>query len=987
MGYSKRAGRIIAMIIGLMLLVSQSVLIAPNTSFGLSLAGVSGTEASGTQTVLAFTSDVHTKATAYTASNRLGTWIDKMNNKYGHIDAMSFAGDMAEYNVTESQFWTDTQNAMDVVSGKGLTAFYTTGNHEYDPGNFTPAKNATTARYSLNTEVKVGYNYRIYCLGSMSETQEYTEAQITSLTGYLNSVGNDKPIFIVTHYPLHYVARYGTNSERITAGASDVIGVLNNAATGGTPNDPSDDKKIVFLWGHNHTNASWNEDKYDEIFKPGAQLQPGSSASALQTIDFYYAAAGCMSDSEKGSGSAAVKGKGLIITVDDNGLLTFTYYDANSKDVTEGGSYAEPVPVAVTDLSIDEADGAGETGLSVETGRRLQLHATVEPSGATCRTVTWSSGDPTVATVDSSGKVKGVSVGQTTITAALTDSVTGNDFTADVKVSVTQRSTSGTPYVLTNTLTPGKKYIIASASSGEAYALMNDNGSVSSDEVVIDGDTIYTDDEDLVFTAQGSGTTISDLCNGGRYLKASSEGLQLNTTAGSSRPWEYSGSNHTLRNYKSGSNPSYYYVYYEDNGFTTSKVTGSSHIVYLFKEAEPDVSYNVSFKVENGKWNDNSDAEKKVVVTGPADSVALSADQIPAVGNKPDNGYKAGSWNPVPSASTVITGNTTYTYTYAAKTAPTYTAPGAKSLTYSGYAQDLISKGTVNGGTMYYALGNGGQAPTNDAAWSTSVPKGTNAGSYDVYFRIKGDDDYLDVSPIKMSGVAIAKASLTVNASGYRGIKDGNPHGIKVTLSPSSSGAVVYYSTSTVLTENNYAAAGITDNPAFTDAGKTTVYYYIHVPSGNYRPSQTTGSAVVDIYEQSDPEPTPGPDPTPTPDPKPQPKPAPAPAAPSVAPATPAEIQDLPNVKISKPAKGKKAITVKWKKVSKKNRKRIAGIEVQITGPGVDKVVTAGKKKTSKKIKGLLPKQAYSCRVRTYNYIGGVKHVSAWSNWKTAKTK
>ncbi|MBE6040047.1 MAG: hypothetical protein E7219_03680 [Clostridiales bacterium] len=108
---------------------------------------------------------------------------------------------------------------------------------------------------------------------------------------------------------------------------------------------------------------------------------------------------------------------------------------------------------------------------------------------------------------------------------------------------------------------------------------------------------------------------------------------------------------------------------------------------------------------------------------------------------------------------------------------------------------------------------------------------------------------------------------------------------------------------------------------------------------------------------------------------------------PYVAPAAPAEIQDLPYVKASKPAKGKKAITVKWKKVKKKNQKKIGGIEIQVTGPGVNMVVTAGKKKSSKKIKGLMPKQKYSCRVRAYNYIGGVKHVSAWSNWKTAKTK
>lgn len=96
----------------------------------------------------------------------------------------------------------------------------------------------------------------------------------------------------------------------------------------------------------------------------------------------------------------------------------------------------------------------------------------------------------------------------------------------------------------------------------------------------------------------------------------------------------------------------------------------------------------------------------------------------------------------------------------------------------------------------------------------------------------------------------------------------------------------------------------------------------------------------------------------------------------------------LPVVKISKPKAAKKAVTVKWKKVSKKNMKKVAGIQIQIaTDPGFNNIVkatTAGKKKTSKKIKGLASKQAYWVRVRTYRNDGGVMHVSAW---KTKKFK
>ena len=100
----------------------------------------------------------------------------------------------------------------------------------------------------------------------------------------------------------------------------------------------------------------------------------------------------------------------------------------------------------------------------------------------------------------------------------------------------------------------------------------------------------------------------------------------------------------------------------------------------------------------------------------------------------------------------------------------------------------------------------------------------------------------------------------------------------------------------------------------------------------------------------------------------------------------PDEIVDLPAVKISKPAAAKKAVTVKWKKVSKKNQKKIQGIEIQIaTDPGFTNIVkysTAGKKKTSKKIKGLTSKQTYYVRIRAYKDASDGYHVSGWKSKK-----
>jgi hypothetical protein len=96
----------------------------------------------------------------------------------------------------------------------------------------------------------------------------------------------------------------------------------------------------------------------------------------------------------------------------------------------------------------------------------------------------------------------------------------------------------------------------------------------------------------------------------------------------------------------------------------------------------------------------------------------------------------------------------------------------------------------------------------------------------------------------------------------------------------------------------------------------------------------------------------------------------------------PAEVQDLPAVKISKPKAGKKKATVKWKKVSKKNLKKIQGIEIRVVGPNYNKTFTAGKKKTSKTVKNLKSGKKYTVSVRAYKWVGNVKHVSAWKSKK-----
>ena len=104
------------------------------------------------------------------------------------------------------------------------------------------------------------------------------------------------------------------------------------------------------------------------------------------------------------------------------------------------------------------------------------------------------------------------------------------------------------------------------------------------------------------------------------------------------------------------------------------------------------------------------------------------------------------------------------------------------------------------------------------------------------------------------------------------------------------------------------------------------------------------------------------------------------------------EIMDLPAVKIAKPKAAKKSAVVKWKKVSKENRRKIGKIQIQYSTDkkfaGSDtKTRFAKKSKKSLKIQKLKAKKKYYVRVRAYKVVNGQIHVSKWSKVRAVKAR
>ena len=88
---------------------------------------------------------------------------------------------------------------------------------------------------------------------------------------------------------------------------------------------------------------------------------------------------------------------------------------------------SQPQVVAVSSVSLDK------TSVSLNAGESVTLAATVKPDNATNKTVSWSSSNASVASVDASGKVSAVAEGTATITAK------AGDKTATCSVTVTKK--------------------------------------------------------------------------------------------------------------------------------------------------------------------------------------------------------------------------------------------------------------------------------------------------------------------------------------------------------------------------------------------------------------------------------------------------------------------------------------------------------------------------------------------------------------------
>ncbi len=124
-----------------------------------------------------------------------------------------------------------------------------------------------------------------------------------------------------------------------------------------------------------------------------------------------------------------------VVTVSDNGIITANALGSavitvRAKSGVSASVSVNVLPTPVSSISIPAAT-------IVNIGESTTLNAVIYPSNATYTTLTWSSSDTSVARVDAFGKVTGVTVGTTEITATAHNGVSATSRVTVVPIEVT----------------------------------------------------------------------------------------------------------------------------------------------------------------------------------------------------------------------------------------------------------------------------------------------------------------------------------------------------------------------------------------------------------------------------------------------------------------------------------------------------------------------------------------------------------------------
>ena len=180
-----------------------------------------------------------------------------------------------------------------------------------------------------------------------------------------------------------------------------------------------------------------------ELDKTTLELKPGETATLVATVK---------PDDATDMTVTWTSSDASIASVDANGKVT-AIKDGTATITAKAGEKTATCKVTVCSIPVTSVE-LNSTCFGMDAGDTATLVATINPNNATDKTVTWTSSDPEIATVDANGKVKAVKVGTATITAKAGEKsaecivVVGSAPDGAVNLGIVRTRDDGSRYIL-----------------------------------------------------------------------------------------------------------------------------------------------------------------------------------------------------------------------------------------------------------------------------------------------------------------------------------------------------------------------------------------------------------------------------------------------------------------------------------------------------------------------------------------------------------
>ena len=194
-------------------------------------------------------------------------------------------------------------------------------------------------------------------------------------------------------------------------------------------------------------------------------------------------------------------GTKLNITQGNNVKIDYTINESGYYTIyaaTDNMKYTYTIGINISEVVNVESVSLNKTQITMKVGDKEQLTATVNPSNATNKTISWESSAPNIATVDNSGNITAQEVGEAVITVKTAD---GNK-TAECRVTVE-------PVAVTGVSLNKSETTITIGGTEKLIATVNPNNATNKDVTWESEDPSIADvDEEGNITAKQVGETV-----------------------------------------------------------------------------------------------------------------------------------------------------------------------------------------------------------------------------------------------------------------------------------------------------------------------------------------------------------------------------------------------------------------------------------------------------------------------------------------------